>query len=251
MKQWTVRDVMTNQVLTVAAAAEPADALTTITTHDVSALAVVDDFDVVIGVLTRTDLLEAMTWRQDRARSRLPWRRRRQPALAWSRATVRDMMTAPAVTVAPDATPARAARLMHRAGVKRLLVTDHLRRLVGIVAAADLLTIFGRSDEDVEADVRALLQPVGADAVQVGVHDGVATLTGRVPDQATERLLHDLTRAAPGVADVVADLHVQPGSPAPNRPGEAAGHRPHPLDAWWLARRPGRPAVARVPSAVR
>jgi CBS-domain-containing membrane protein len=111
---------------------------------------------------------------------------------------------------------------MHRAGVKRLLVTDHRRHLLGIVAAADLLKVFGRSDETLAADVRALLAPVAAGAVRIGVNAGVVTLAGRVPDRTTAHLLEDLAHAAPGVADVVTDLRVE-SSDAPARVASTVG----------------------------
>ncbi|UQU62713.1 CBS domain-containing protein [Couchioplanes caeruleus] len=151
MQQQTVRTLMTNQVLTVPTGATPAEVVAMLTAHDVSALGVVDEYDVVIGVLTRTDVLDALTWHEERPRSRLPWRRREGRGLGWSRATAREMMSAPPVTIGPAATPAEAAELMHTAGVNRLLVTDHRRRLVGIIAAADLLRVLGRSGEPVAA----------------------------------------------------------------------------------------------------
>lgn len=209
MQQWTVRDVMTNQVLTVSADARPDEVIAMITAHDVSALAVVDDFDAVIGVLTRTDVLKSMSFGPERPRGRLPRWRSAPPGIGWHRTSARQMMTAPAVTVAPGATTALAGRRMHRAGVKRLLVTDHRRHLLGIVAAADLLKVFGRSDEALAADVRALLAPLAADAVRIGVSTGVVTLAGRVPDPTTARVIEGLAHAAPGVAEVVTDLRVE------------------------------------------
>jgi len=209
MQQWTVRDVMTNQVLTVSADARPDEVIAMITAHDVSALAVVDDFDAVIGVLTRTDVLKSMSFGPERSRGRLTRWRAPPPEIGGHRPSARQMMPAPAVTVAPDATTAQAGRRMHRAGVKRLLVTDHRRHLLGIVAAADLLKVFGRSDETLAADVRALLAPLAADAVRIGVSAGVVTLAGRVSDRTTARLIEDLGHAAPGVAEVVTDLRVE------------------------------------------
>ena len=210
MKQWTVREVMTDQVLTVAVGAPPAEIVATLTDHDVSALAVVDDFDVVIGVLTRTDVLKSLAPVEERPRRRPAWRRAAQPGVRWRRTTARQMMTAPAVTIGPGATPARAGRLMHRAGVNRLLVVDHRRHLLGIIAAADLLTLFDRPDETVRAEVEATLEPVTAGAVQVDVSAGVVLLTGRVSDRTTADVLRDLAQAVPGAADVITDLYVEP-----------------------------------------
>jgi CBS-domain-containing membrane protein len=247
MRQWKVRDVMTNEVLTVPAEARPREVISKITGHDVSALAVVDEFDVVIGVLTRTDILEAMAWREERPRSRLVSWRRARPEVGWRRSSAREMMTAPAVTVAPDVTPAQAGRLMVDAGVKRLLVTDDRRRLLGIVAAADLLKIFARSDEAVMGDVRSVLTPLAVGAVHADVHAGVVSLTGRVPDRAAEHLLRDVARGVPGVVDVVTDLHVESPAVAGNGSGRPAERSRRAIDGWWAARNHRRTASERLP----
>ncbi|MEV4703196.1 CBS domain-containing protein [Actinoplanes sp. NPDC049316] len=185
MQQQTVRTLMTNQVLTVPAEATPAEVVAIITAHDVSALAVVDEFDVVIGVLTRTDVLNALTPYGERPRSRLPWRRRERPGLGWSRATAREMMTASPVSIGPEATPAEAARLMDTAGVKRLLVTDRRRRLLGIIAAADLLRGLGRSGET--AAPRATV-PAGADTPARRAHPLDGWWQARRPSRSATRV---------------------------------------------------------------
>jgi CBS-domain-containing membrane protein len=166
MQQWTVRDVMTSQVLTVAADAGPAEVISLMTAHDVSALAVADDHDVVIGVLTRTDVLNSMSWSATPPPGGRPWRRRARPELTWHRATARQMMTAPPLTVGPEASLPAAGDLMRREGVKRLLVVDHRRRLLGVVAAADLLTALRRTDEPgVRGASEALMSGTGEGAV--------------------------------------------------------------------------------------
>jgi CBS domain-containing protein len=167
MQQWNVRDVMTKQVPTVRDDATPTELVETITAYDVSALAVVDDFDLVIGVVTRTDVLKSLTLRQVRRRSwPNPARRTLSSSLGWDPRTAREMMSAPALTVGPDATLAEAGRLMHYHNVNRLLVTTGPdRRLLGIVTAADLLKRYARSDEDIRADVRRALEALSVAGV--------------------------------------------------------------------------------------
>lgn len=244
MRQWTVRDVMTNAVLTVDADAPPAEIVDLITTYDVSTLAVVDDYDVVIGVLTRTDVLNAMTWDEVQPPSRLPWRRNRT-GFGWKVPDARRMMSAPAVTIGPAVALAQAGRRMHRTGVKRLLVTDHRQRLLGIVAAADLLKVFGRPDDAIAAGVRAAVEPVTGAAVTVRAGSGVVTLTGPVRDRAAAGAVAAAARAVPGVTDVVSHVRVEaPAAPA----ARAAEPRRRPaLDAWWVTR---ANEPERVPSTV-
>ncbi|MEV6845730.1 CBS domain-containing protein [Actinoplanes sp. NPDC051411] len=75
MQQWTVREVMTPEVLTVDYDTPPAEVITTMTTYDVSALAVADANDTVLGIITRTDVLNSIRVRGPDRRSRVPWRR--------------------------------------------------------------------------------------------------------------------------------------------------------------------------------
>ena len=53
--------------------------------------------------------------------------------------TAGDLMTSPAVTVAPDDTVEHAARLMYLHDLKRLPVVDAVGRLAGIISRTDVL----------------------------------------------------------------------------------------------------------------
>jgi CBS domain-containing protein len=217
MQPRTVRDVMTNEVLTVDYDAAPAEVVRTMTAHDVSAVAVAGKYDNVLGVVTRTDVLAGLDVRSAVRPSRLPWRR---PVVtpAWIARSAGEMMSAPARTVGPDATLAEAGRRMRRDAVNRLLVTGPRGRLLGIVTAADLLRQHDRADEDVRADVRRALAPLPAADVAADVHDGVATVAGTVPDPRTAALLWQLLRGVPGVTAVRGEITV--AAPA----GPTAGH---------------------------
>jgi len=86
----------------------------------------------------------------------------------------RDLMTAPPVTVGPQASVADAARLMHERRVKRLPVVDLEGRIVGIVSRMDLLAEFLRDDGDIKAEVCRVLADdlsVASDQVLVLVDD--------------------------------------------------------------------------------
>ena len=230
MRQWTVRDVMTAEVLTMDYDTPPAEVVTMMTTHDVSAVAIVDDHDSVVGIVTRTDVLNSMEMRAGDGRSRV-LRRRPGARPAWTARSGGQMMSAPALTVGPDATLGQAGRVMRRHHVNRLLVAGPDRRLLGIVSATDLLKVHDRSDEVVRAEVRQALARLPAADVAVGVHDGVATIAGVVPDARTAALLPPLVHDVPGVSAIHNQVAIAPA---------AAAARPahEPIDGWWPARRP-------------
>ena len=132
-------------------------------------------------------------------------------------------MTAPAVTIGPDATIPSAARLMNTHHIRRLPVIDEDGKLVGIVSRRDLLSVFLRPDQDIVHDVRQVLAelPVAEPKdVIVTVKHGVVTLTGPMPSEPGQkqdliplalRLIWDID----GVVDVVNKL-------GETKPSEAA-----------------------------
>jgi CBS domain-containing protein len=248
MQQWIVRDVMTTEVLTVDYDMPPAEVITTMNRYDVSALAVADSYDSVLGIITRTDVLNAIDVRHPDRPRRRRWRR---PAVtpAFIARSAGEMMSAPALTVAPGATLAQAGRLMREHRVNRLLVTGPDRRLLGVVTAADLLKVYERSDEEIRADVRRALATLPTQDLAFGVYDGVATVAGTVADPRTATTLERLVRDVPGVTRVRNEVVVAPpaapaGDPAPRPP-----HRP--IDGWWTTRRPARASEADASSLAR
>jgi CBS domain-containing protein len=119
-------------------------------------------------------------------------------------------MTAPAITVVPDATIPAAARLMNTHRIRRLPVVDQDGKLVGIVSRRDLLSVFLRPDADIIHDVGQVLDEIPvADAPQdvlVTVRHGVVTLTGTVRAEGHRDLLPLALRTIwdiDGVVDVV------------------------------------------------
>jgi CBS-domain-containing membrane protein len=116
-------------------------------------------------------------------------------------------MTAPAVTIGPDASVAEAARLLHRHGIKRLPVVDPAGPLLGIVSRADLLKVFLRSDADTAREIRqqVLMRAMWMNpgTVAIDVRDGVVTLTGQLERRSLIPIIVSLVRGLDGVVDVV------------------------------------------------
>ena len=214
---------MTTSVVTVDRLTPYQDIDRVLTEHKISGVPVLKMGRHVVGVVSESDLLAAedKTVRQARLAAQSPrsWRLRRPRRTGLTAGT---LMTAPAITIHPDATIPSAARLMNTHQVRRLPVVDEDGKLVGIVSRRDLLSVFLRPDEDLAHDVRRVLDelPLTNPAdIGVTVRHGVVTLTG-VFESASERY-KDLVPVAlrlvwdvDGVVDVV------------NALGEAGGSAP-------------------------
>ncbi|MEU8972038.1 CBS domain-containing protein [Streptomyces monashensis] len=219
-----VNDVMAHRVVALRTGAVFKDIVQAMHEWRVSALPVLDDSGVVVGVVSEADLLPKEEYSDDVVgRYGLPG----QPPDAYKAdaVTAGELMTAPAVTVRADAPLAHAARLMARTGVKRLPVVGLDGALKGVVSRSDLLKVFLREDADIAEEVRRdvvvrLFGPC-ADTVRVEVRDGVVALSGRVRETVLIPLVARLARTVPGVVDVRCALTGPPRHPdlAPGRPG--------------------------------
>jgi CBS domain-containing protein len=188
-----VRDVMTRKVVTVDRLTPFSDIVSLLTDHRISGVPVLMMGRRVAGVVSEADLLaledeEVRRARMDsHATGRWPRPLRR---VHWG-LTAGALMSAPAVTIYPDATIPRAAQIMASRHIRRLPVVREDGRLVGIVTRRDLLSVFLRPDEEVAERVRMLLDdvlPADPGSVTATVRDGVVTLTGR-PEALEDREL--------------------------------------------------------------
>jgi CBS domain-containing protein len=196
---------MTYNVVAVRREAEFKEIVAVMNRRRVSAFPVLDDRDLVIGVVSEADLLprEAYpAWPVADGRERP----RRGPAKAGA-LTAGELMTSPAMTISPQATLIEAARMMHTHKVKRLPVTDEDGRLVGIVSRVDLLGIYDRPDAQIWTEIteRVLAGDFVLDPREftVTVSYGVVTISGKL-DQ------HDLAiRLLRGIWDVAGVVDVR------------------------------------------
>jgi len=122
-----VEAVMVRGVVAAREQARFQDIVDALARNHVGAVPVLDERRRVVGMISASDLL---------AHS--------HPTLT---ATARELMTSPAFVTTPDATVESAARLAAHKRVQRLPVVDSDGVLVGIVARADLLRVFLRSDK--------------------------------------------------------------------------------------------------------
>jgi CBS domain-containing protein len=115
----TVGEIMTSDVLTV----EPSDTIGETAQKMVErgvSSAVVSDYGTLVGIVTERDLTRAVAGR-----------------VHSSEARVREWMTSDPITLAPDATPDEAAKIMLDNGFRHVPIVDD-GRAVGIVSIRDV-----------------------------------------------------------------------------------------------------------------
>ncbi|MFT3769272.1 MAG: CBS domain-containing protein [Minicystis sp.] len=127
-KTMRVRDIMTTEVITLAASTKADDAARSLTFHRVSGAPVLDHGRIV-GVVSKSDLVDP----------------RNRPT-GDERPTVGEVMTPLVFAVRPGDPAMSAVRLMVEESVHRAVVVDDHGRLKGIVSPMDVLRALGRGD---------------------------------------------------------------------------------------------------------
>ena len=200
----TVRDVMTRTVTTVPEDTDFKELVRLLQECRSGALPVVDAAGAIVGVVSEADLL----LKEDLDLFAPHLFERRVRRLERTKATAiyaRDLMTAPAITVRPEAHLTDAAHLMHEHHVKRLFVIDTTGQVVGVVCRIDVLSAFLRADEEIAQEVIRVLHGellLPMDTVRVQVHDGVVRLDGEVERRTLAPYVAARVRAIEGVVDV-------------------------------------------------
>ena len=113
----TVNTILRDQLLP--------EAVETMADLHVSALAVVDPHDRIIGVISTADILTAQAEYATGLNN-------------WEKRMVGDVMSAPALTIPPDATVGEAVQRLLYTDVHRLFVVEH-EIPVGVISQTDLV----------------------------------------------------------------------------------------------------------------
>jgi CBS domain-containing protein len=211
MRHLKVDDVMTRRVATVQVGAPFKDVARLLAERKVSAVPVLDGDGKLVGIVSEADLLRKEQYHEDALPTRRRFGSRRERVLRAKALGdfAGDVMTAPAITVGPEATVVEAAKRMIEENVKRLPVVDTDGCLVGIVSRADLLWVFLRPDDEIAEEIRyevfarVLLQEP---TYTVAVTDGIVTLSGKLDRRSSVEIAERLVRAVDGVVDVVNGL---------------------------------------------
>jgi len=177
----------------------------------VSAIPIVDQRGLPIGIVSESDLLlkerrSELQHGQDMVHPRL----RRQQRAKSEGTIASELMTTPALTVPAEATLAEAARMMQERNVRRLIVIDRRGCIAGIVSRSDILQVFLRTDEDLRTEITNVLIPAvlpdRRDGLRVDVRWNVVTLSGQVNRRSDAQMLVRLAGDVDGVVSVVDHL---------------------------------------------
>jgi acetoin utilization protein AcuB len=134
-----VKDVMTKHPITIDAAAPVGTALEVMRTRHIRHLPVLDDTEMLIGIVTDRDLRHAaLAPALDEYLSAGALRRGRQLSETLENLRVKDVMTWAVVTTGPEAPLTYAAFIMFESRVGSLPVLEQ-GRLVGILTERDVL----------------------------------------------------------------------------------------------------------------
>jgi CBS-domain-containing membrane protein len=200
----TVSDVMTRTVVSVDAFASFKDIVRQMQEFRVSAVPVVDEDQRVLGIVSEGDLiLKGDPDLEGEARLFEGVHRRSDRSKA-AGLIASEVMSAPAITIGPDASLGEAARLMHRRMVKRLPVVDPDSGVIlGIVSRTDLLKVFMRDDEEIAREIRedVVRRTLWIDpaTIRIVVRDGVVAIQGQVERRSLIPVLERLVLSTEGV----------------------------------------------------
>jgi CBS domain-containing protein len=203
-----VKDVMATKVVAVRENASYKEILTAMGSFRISACPVLDSAGQVIGVVSEADLLPKEIGQEPfSGPGRLLRSSGRHGELAKAAAlTAAELMSAPPITIGPEASVTEAARQMHECGVKRLPVVSQDGQLVGIVSRIDVLSVYARPDSQLRDEVirevitgKFRLDP---EEFEVTVASGIVTVTGQAGDPALGPGLVSAIRQVEGVIDV-------------------------------------------------
>lgn len=211
-------DMMVKDVISVGPEAAVRAVATLMLERRISGVPVVDDERHVLGILSEGDLIRRPEIETDQARGGwlnffLSADERARDFVKTHGLKAREVMTQPAIGIAPDTPLAEVVRLMERHRVKRLPVVEN-GKLAGLVTRTDLLrALVSRpavspavsSDQELRERIDAMLRHedwATSAFVNVQVEHGVAHLWGTVESASQREALILAVRGVAGVRDV-------------------------------------------------
>jgi CBS domain-containing protein len=140
-----VREVMTEQVITVSPHADIHEAARLLSERRISGMPVVDGLGRVLGVISEADILTLAGMDRGHTFRDILHRILGQPSPAGKTGDkVEQVMSMPAITAKPDDDVSEVARILDVRRIKRLPVVDEQGRVVGIISRADIVRTIGK-----------------------------------------------------------------------------------------------------------
>ena len=206
-----VSQLMTPEVITVGRDATLKEAARRMIEAGVSGLVVTDADGTLQGVITEADFVKTESERRPGKRARLlHWFSREEPAMPDTERLVGDVMTSEVITLDTEADHAEAARLMRKAGVKRIPIVDDSGRLAGILSRSDILRAFARPDRDIVSEIEdhVMRDVLWIDPRRVSIQcvEGNVVLNGRLETRSDATLLEALACRVDGVVSMASHL---------------------------------------------
>jgi CBS domain-containing protein len=203
MREPTVADLMTRQVITVVPDTPFRELVGIMVSYDLHALPVIDLAAHPIGVVLEADTLTKLEYHGGTdyppllagARCRARWRK--APGI-----NAADLMTTPAPTVTAD-TPVSTA-LHTLADTSHIYAVDDNGTLIGTLNRHDVLPLLLRSDHAIQADIEHNTRVPSHEVrrVTVQVTGGIVTLTGTLRLRSTADSICRTAHRTPGVITV-------------------------------------------------
>ena len=205
-----LEDLMTTDVITVGVDTSLKEAARRMIEAGISGLLVTGDRGELLGIVSEADFVAGESHRREKTKPRiLRWFLEDGDVPTFER-TVGDIMTTGVLTLPPEADHPEAARLMQKAGIKRIPIVTDDGRLLGLVSRSDILRAFARSDSEIAEEIadHVMRKVLWLDPhrVTVRVEDGNVTISGRLETRSDAELLVELTKRLDGVVSVVDSL---------------------------------------------
>ena len=148
-----VKEMMTTDVILLKEYMSLKDAVKVLAAHNISGAPVVDNEDVLVGILTESDILKAIKAAADEVRMVFPSIHSMGIMFELSKGeteileafeeqanmVVMDVMTRNVLTCTPDTTVNEVASIFVKRGINRLPVVDEEGRVVGIITRGDIV----------------------------------------------------------------------------------------------------------------
>ena len=147
----TVADLMTKDVVTVKKETSLIEAARRLTGLRISGMPVVDDKDMVIGVVGELDIISAVGGQKSSGVKNIFRRMLGEPVPTQKEGnTVGDVMSTPPITIRPTEDIREAAHILAGHRIKRIPVVDEFGRLIGVISRADIVRGMSRASRAAE-----------------------------------------------------------------------------------------------------